>query len=205
MTVLSWLLTQTVRLTGKVWGSNPMTTESQPSATSATQDLIKERVQEKSESECSSMPTEKQSGGCSIQGLWLLEVEVPVRVIGKPRPRVTRWGTYTPRAARLCEDQIRVMLISEIKKKSLKAPFEGCLEAEVKAYYEVPKSRTKRNRAECLLGLDYVRDYDVDNIAKTVLDAANELVWKSDIQVVKLTAEKHYATNSRLLFRVRKI
>ena len=43
---------------------------------------------------------------------------------------------------------------------------------------------------------------DVDNIAKSILDAMNGFVFKDDNQVSKISVEKRYAENEKVFVRV---
>ena len=43
---------------------------------------------------------------------------------------------------------------------------------------------------------------DIDNIAKSVLDALNKFVFKDDNQVSKLSVEKRYAEEEKIYIKV---
>lgn len=43
---------------------------------------------------------------------------------------------------------------------------------------------------------------DIDNIAKVVLDAINNYVIKDDIQVSKMSVEKKYSENEKLIIKI---
>ena len=47
-----------------------------------------------------------------------------------------------------------------------------------------------------------VKKPDIDNVVKIVLDALNKFVILDDIQVTKLTVEKEYAREEKLLIKI---
>jgi Holliday junction resolvase RusA-like endonuclease len=114
-----------------------------------------------------------------------------LKAIGKARPRfnfVTK-RTYTPEATKKYEERVR----NEFwKKYTLNDCFlEEPLQCKIRVYYKIPKSYTKKKRAECI-GKHYMHKPDCDNIAKAILDALNLYAYKDDIQIVKLDVEKFY-------------
>lgn len=46
---------------------------------------------------------------------------------------------------------------------------------------------------------------DIDNIAKSILDALNKLAYRDDTQVVTLHMEKHYAEDPRVEVEIEEI
>ena len=113
---------------------------------------------------------------------------------GKARPRFnfqTR-RTYTPTNTKEYEDTIRKHFWKNYS--LLDTYLEEPLECRIIAYFQIPKSYTKKRRLECI-GSHYMHKPDCDNIAKAVLDALNKLAYKDDIQIVKLSVEKVYTTD----------
>ncbi len=198
-------LTQISNAMEREWGLRLMTIALRPFARPATSGSTKEETSTSPNGRRFLNPhTDQPSDGCSSPVSWV-SFEIPIRVVGKPRPRVTRFGTYTPKPARVCEATIKAFLTEWAKKKGLQAPMDGCLEAQVIVTYAVPKSYSKKERAACLVGLLPVRDYDIDNILKTVLDASNGVLWADDKSIVRIIAEKKYGTTPQLLLRVRAV
>ena len=61
------------------------------------------------------------------------------------------------------------------------------------AYYEIPKSTTKKDRKRIeALDLHPTKKPDADNIAKTICDALNDLAYHDDSQIVMLMVMKRY-------------
>ena len=68
------------------------------------------------------------------------------------------------------------------------------LEVHIIAYYEIPKSISKKKKQEMLE--DKIRPTikpDTDNIAKSILDSLNGIAYKDDKQIVSLKVDKYYA------------
>lgn len=102
-----------------------------------------------------------------------LTYEIPGEPQGKARPRVTRFGTYTPkktidyeaearfRARREYEAQVRQVA------KNLDEMLNGPVKITITAIFGVPKSYSKKRREACLSGKEYpMKKPDVDNIEK---------------------------------------
>jgi Holliday junction resolvase RusA-like endonuclease len=70
-------------------------------------------------------------------------------------------------------------------------PLQGALAVCLRFRLEPPKSMTKRERAAVLSGEQpYLGAFDVDNLAKAVLDGCNEVCWGDDKQIVRLLVMK---------------
>lgn len=104
-------------------------------------------------------------GAVSVQRLTL-----PGEPLGKARPRVTRHGTYTPKATREAEARLRAAWDAG----------HGALETDPVSRFglAVQFHRFHRHRR------------DLDNLVKLVLDALNGApgAWADDHQVEALTA-----------------
>jgi len=61
----------------------------------------------------------------------------------------------------------------------------------VTAAVAIPKSYTKRQRVDALLGYSYPSG-DLDNYAK-VMDGLNNVIWEDDRQIVQMGATKRWA------------
>lgn len=68
------------------------------------------------------------------------------------------------------------------------------LAMQIVALFEIPKSFTKKQRADIENGLLYpTKKPDADNIAKVVCDALNDVAYKDDTQIIDLHILKFYA------------
>lgn len=124
-----------------------------------------------------------------------MKLIIPGEPMGKQRPRVTRFGTYTPKKTVEYENWVKTCYtLSETRDK-----LEGTIKAEIKAYMSIPKSTSKKKRQEMLEGkIRPTKKPDVDNMAKIILDSLNKLAFDDDKQVVYCSIEKWYGENPRV-------
>lgn len=118
-----------------------------------------------------------------------LTIAIPFTPVAKGRPRMTRQGrAYTPAKTRLAENAIKAYLMSLGVE-----PREGPLDVSVFAILPITQSWPQKKKADALAGLiSPTSKPDLDNICKLVLDAANEILWRDDSQIVKLDLCKAY-------------
>lgn len=93
----------------------------------------------------------------------------------KGRPRLGKYGTYTPAKTKAAEEAIQWAWHGK--------PMEGPLKVSLRFYFKRPK--------KCLKCYKDTRP-DIDNLVKLVCDALNGLAWKDDGQIVILEAYKLY-------------
>lgn len=134
---------------------------------------------------------------------------VPGQPKGKARARTVRRGggksfSYTPEGTILYENLIKTCYLQDAGHVLFN---DGQpLAVDIIAFYEVPKSYSKKKKREMLDGQLYpTKKPDIDNIAKCVLDALNKLAYRDDTQVVKLHMEKHYAEIPRVEVEIREV
>jgi Holliday junction resolvase RusA-like endonuclease len=61
----------------------------------------------------------------------------------------------------------------------------------------IPQSHNKKRREACLSGVEKpIKKPDIDNLAKSVLDGMNGIVWRDDSQIVSLHVTKVYASGT---------
>lgn len=118
--------------------------------------------------------------------------------MGKGRPRFSRAGrfvrTFTPEATANYETLVKLAYQGEGC-----SMMEGEVRAEIVAYFQIPKSVSKKKRLAMARGeVRPTSKPDCDNIAKIVLDALNGLAYKDDSSVVSLRVEKLYAEEPRV-------
>lgn len=82
-------------------------------------------------------------------------------------------------------------------------PTERPVSLLIEARKSIPKSWTKRERADALAGaLLPTGRPDADNYLK-IVDALNEIVWKDDAQIISATVVKRYVEQACLRIEVR--
>lgn len=110
--------------------------------------------------------------------------QVTGAVKGKPRPRFTKQGgfvrAYTPKDALDYERRIAQAYL-DAGGTMREAP----IHVDIRVYRKLPKGTPKKVARE----LD-IKKPDIDNIAKSVLDALNGVAYQDDAQVVDLRIAK---------------
>lgn len=136
-----------------------------------------------------------------------MEAIIKGNVQPKGRPRFSRTGeyvrTYTPKRTKDSEDYIRWEYVRQTGQKE---PMQGAIIVEIGCYYEPPKSASKKARQSMIEGgtLRTVKP-DIDNLAKTVLDALNGTAWVDDKQIIDLRVTKAYSTDDFTFIRVKEV
>lgn len=115
------------------------------------------------------------------------------KVQAKQRPRFNSKlkRTYTPERTINYENWVKTCYLEKYKDKEL---MEKPLRVTIKAYFEIPKSTSKKRKQQMMDNeiLPMVKP-DTDNIAKGVLDSLNGIAYKDDKQVVELIVNKFYS------------
>jgi Holliday junction resolvase RusA-like endonuclease len=121
--------------------------------------------------------------------------------VAKGRPRMTRQGhVYTPSKTRAYEKTVRQLAILEMRGKT---PLREPVRVEVLVELEVPRSWPQARRLAAIAGeIMPVAKPDVDNLAKTALDAINTVVIADDGQIVELRARKRYGAAAKMVATV---
>lgn len=110
--------------------------------------------------------------------------------VAKGRPRLRRWGgTYTPPKTAKAEQNARQYLATQYKAEPIDKP----IEVRFTFYLPVPKSYTKKQRAEIEKNkFFHTKKADIDNYCKLYLDAMNGLIYRDDAIICMLSAIKLY-------------
>lgn len=78
-------------------------------------------------------------------------------------------------------------------------PLDGELIATIKAYFDIPKSKSGKWKRQALSGeIRPVKKPDTDNIAKIILDSCNGILFRDDSQIVRLVIDKFYSDSPRV-------
>ena len=132
---------------------------------------------------------------------------VPGEPTGKGRPRVVRNGAltraFTPQKTASYENLVKL----EYQSQSKGATFDNRqIRMDIKAYYALAKSDSKRRRMEKLSGaLRPTKKPDIDNVYKIVADALNGIAYRDDSQIVAASIEKHYAEQPRVEIEITEV
>lgn len=133
-----------------------------------------------------------------------LVFEILGKPVAKARPRITKQGfAYTPQKTVNYENLVRYTFQSEFPNHK---PFEGYIEASIKAVFEIPKSYTKKKTKELLEGCNnYDHKPDTDNLAKIILDSLNGIAYKDDAQVTILHINKEYGEQAKVIVELKEL
>lgn len=122
-----------------------------------------------------------------------IEFTIPGEPKGKGRPRFTKSGhTYTPKGTAEYEADVKAAYYAACGGGRCFA--QGIpLSMHIAAYCGIPKSASKRKRAEMLGRLILpTKKPDADNIVKIIADALNRAAYYDDAQIVRLSYSKVY-------------
>jgi Holliday junction resolvase RusA-like endonuclease len=114
---------------------------------------------------------------------------------GKGRPRFSRVGNFT----KVYTDKQTLTyeaLIATFAKQAIGAtePLKTPVSVFLYVRLPIPQSYPKKRRGACLSGAEKpCKKPDIDNIAKTYLDAMNGVIFVDDTQVIDLHVKKVYA------------
>jgi len=132
-----------------------------------------------------------------------MTIIIPGHPKGKARPRVTRNGTYTPESTKSYEDYVRWMYRSQCDNEHYGKGVP--LTIIITAFFPIPKSATKQQRADMLLGKVLpTKKPDIDNICKIITDALNGYAYHDDAQIVTAHIDKRYADKPRVTVMIRR-
>lgn len=127
--------------------------------------------------------------------------------IGKGRPRVTNRGSfahaYTPKRTKNYEKQVQQSYFNQI---GVGTKLEGPIKTEVKAFFPIPKSSTKKQRELMLKDkIKHIHKPDLDNVYKSVFDALNGLAYNDDSQIIIMNGRKYYSDEPRVEIHLEEI
>lgn len=126
---------------------------------------------------------------------------IPGQPFGKQRPKFSRTGayvkTYTPKETTSYENLVKLFYNEAAKGKMF--PEGAMLDVRIIAYYEIPKSTSKKKRREMLEHrIRPTKKPDWDNIGKIVCDSLNLVAYHDDSAVVDAQVRKFYSETTRV-------
>lgn len=118
--------------------------------------------------------------------------------VPKKRPRFSTQGgfvrSYTDKGTRDYEDHVRLTAQNAMGSTD---PLETPVGVYLYMRLPVPKSHSKKRTEDCLEGLEKpIKKPDIDNLAKSVLDGMNGVIFKDDSQIVSLHCTKVYSSGA---------
>ena len=125
---------------------------------------------------------------------------IPGPAQAKQRPRVNRntGRIYTPGATHKYEKLVK-------ESYGDNPCFEDqFISINILFKFEVPKSYSKKKRAEALAGNLRPTKADIDNYIKSVLDGLNKVAFLDDRYICSIAAEKIFAEESETIVEIKK-
>jgi Holliday junction resolvase RusA-like endonuclease len=115
-----------------------------------------------------------------------------VEPVAKGRPRIGKFGSaYTPAKTRNAEKEIATIAKVEMKKQKREA-FDCPVMVAIEFVMKRPKKPSQ----------PFPSRSDLDNYAKLVCDALNEITWKDDSQIVDLYLTKRWGDHSKITVQI---
>ena len=133
----------------------------------------------------------------------MIEFTVNGTAVPKQRPRMGGRRAYTPKKTKDYECKVR-QAFSDAYQGDIPVYKEGVpVRAVIEVVQGIPQSWSKKKREEALANqlAPTTRNGDLDNIAKSILDALNECVYADDCQVTTLTISKRYGEQPKAIIR----
>lgn len=125
-------------------------------------------------------------------------------VVPKARPRFTRDGrVFTPKPTADYEKKVKAAYMEECP-SGVAFPTQP-VEIVLNVYMEIPRSASKKAKAEMLFCKFPTKKPDVDNLIKSVADALNGTAYTDDSQIVSATVRKFYSEKARAEITLREV
>lgn len=127
---------------------------------------------------------------------YMMQFTIDANPVPKGRPKFSKVGgfvkTYSPKKTVDYEQIVRQTAAQAMGSTDL-------LETPVAVYLyirlPIPRSYPRKRSEACLKGLERpTKKPDIDNLAKSVLDGINGVIWRDDSQIVSLHVTKVYST-----------
>lgn len=137
-----------------------------------------------------------------------IKFSVPGQPFGKQRPKFSRAGqyvkTYTPDETVSYENLVKLMYHQAAKGEMFSN--DAMLDVRIIAYYDIPKSVSKKRRKAMLEHkIRPTKKPDWDNIGKIICDSLNKVAYHDDAVVVDAQVRKFYSEQPRVDVTIRGI
>ena len=131
-----------------------------------------------------------------------LKFEIAGSPIGQGRPKFSTINghavAYDPEKSRNYKAYVKLLATQAMKEQGFEM-IEGPCSLDILAFFEVPKSKSKKFKERALEGLERpTKKPDLSNIVKGIEDALNGLVYKDDSSIVYLSVGKYYSDVPRV-------
>ena len=137
-------------------------------------------------------------------------MEVRFTILGEPkgkgRPRFCRntGHAITPKDTVNYETLVHMEYVEQCQK--VRFPDDAMLDMRIKAFYSIPKSKSKKVKTLMLDGtIRPTKKPDMDNVVKIIADALNQVAYRDDTQIVDCQCRKFYSENPRVEVSIRTV
>lgn len=125
----------------------------------------------------------------------MIQFTIPGAPVGKGRPRIGRVGAharmFTPAKTVSYEATVALAAQQAMQGREL---LQGALSVHLLIGCPIPASWSQKKQAQAKAGeLHPTTKPDIDNVEKAIFDAMNGVVWRDDVQVVRVSKAKAYA------------
>ena len=129
------------------------------------------------------------------------EIEIDESITGKQRPRMNIYTgkAYTPTKTKNYEYLVKQIFINKYPNFT---PIEGRVAMTIIAYFEIPKSTSKKKAEMICDEISPTKKPDWDNIGKIVSDALNKFAYKDDSQITDVRIFKKYSTIPKVIVKI---
>lgn len=126
-----------------------------------------------------------------------LDVDIPM---ASPRPRFRKAGRYVQTYMPTKYTNHKKMIQAQMPALKIEKPIKLTIEF----YFPLLKSWSNKKRL-AMVGQYKVTKPDLDNLIKTVLDAANGHLWHDDNQIANINSFKKYSEDSKIILKLEEI
>lgn len=113
----------------------------------------------------------------------------------KGRPRLGKWGTYTPDKTVRYEELVKFSYLQSEQPRFMN---NEALFMYLTIYMPIPKSTSKKLAELMREGIIRpTKKPDIDNFCKSIMDALNGVAYADDSQIVSLHVQKFYSDQPR--------
>lgn len=125
----------------------------------------------------------------------MIQFHVPGAPVGKGRPRIGRVGAharmFTPAKTVSYESTVALAAQQAMQGRGL---MQGAVSVHLLIDCPIPASWSQKKQAQAKAGqIHPTTKPDIDNVEKAIFDALNGVVWRDDVQVVRVSKAKSYA------------
>lgn len=137
-----------------------------------------------------------------------LTIRLPIEPQPKGRPKFTTIAghlhAYTPKKTLNYESQVADLYKQMSGRVYIKKP--QAIHVAIMFGMPIPMSTPKKYREPMLQDeIKHTKKGDIDNLAKSVLDALNGVAWEDDSQIVSLNLKKFYAEEPHIYLIIREV